>query len=111
MIERTGAFNHPCDVRDEEYADTRARIRRAVAEGTVLLKNDGGLLPLPALPHPANLACQSVFSAWRLPPQKGTLPRSTFTLPLLPGQDTLPRPLPQMTLQELEDFLQPHVLA
>ena len=33
--------------RDEEYADTRALIRRAGAQGTVLLKNAGGLLPLP----------------------------------------------------------------
>jgi beta-glucosidase len=34
--------------RAEEYPDTRALIRRAGAEGTVLLKNADGLLPLPA---------------------------------------------------------------
>lgn len=53
LLERTGTLDHPRDVsleaeRDEEYADTRALIRRAGAEGTVLLKNAGDLLPLPA---------------------------------------------------------------
>jgi beta-glucosidase len=52
LIERTGTFAQPRDVsdaaeREEEYPDTRALIRRAGAEGTVLLKNAGGLLPLP----------------------------------------------------------------
>ncbi len=57
LVERTGTFAQPCDVaddveRDEEYTDTRALIRRAGAEGTVLLKNATGtreqvLLPLP----------------------------------------------------------------
>jgi len=52
LVERAGAFAAPPDVRDEreketEYPDTRALIRRAGAEGTVLLKN-AGLLPLPA---------------------------------------------------------------
>ena len=52
LVERTGAFATPPDVRDEvereaEYPDVRALIRRAGAEGMVLLKN-AGLLPLPA---------------------------------------------------------------
>ncbi|TSA87561.1 beta-glucosidase [Deinococcus detaillensis] len=53
LIERTGTFAHPRDVSEaaekgEERPDTRALIRRAGAEGTVLLKNTDGLLPLPA---------------------------------------------------------------
>ena len=52
LVERTGAFAAPPDVRDEaeketEYPDVRALIRRAAADGMVLLKN-AGLLPLPA---------------------------------------------------------------
>ncbi len=52
LLARTGALDAPRDVRDEaergeEYADTRALIRRAGAQGTVLLKNAGDLLPLP----------------------------------------------------------------
>ncbi len=51
LIERTGTFSHPRDVSDtaergEDYADTRALIRRAGAEGMVLLKNAGNVLPL-----------------------------------------------------------------
>ncbi|MCW5850669.1 MAG: glycoside hydrolase family 3 C-terminal domain-containing protein [Anaerolineae bacterium] len=53
LLERTATFEQPRNVddaaeRDEEYVATRALIRRAGAEGTVLLKNEGGLLPLPA---------------------------------------------------------------
>ncbi|AZI44713.1 beta-glucosidase (plasmid) [Deinococcus psychrotolerans] len=53
LIERTETFAHPRDVSEaaekgEERPDTRALIRRAGAEGTVLLKNKDGLLPLPA---------------------------------------------------------------
>jgi len=53
LLERTGTLQNPRDVtdnaeRDEDYADTRALIRRAGAEGLVLLKNADGLLPLPA---------------------------------------------------------------
>src|SRR4051812_3479903 len=52
LVERAGALAAPLDVRDEaereiEYPDVRALIRRAGAEGMVLLKN-AGLLPLPA---------------------------------------------------------------
>jgi beta-glucosidase len=52
LVERTGGFAAPPDVRDDaetetEYPDVRALIRRAGAEGMVLLKN-AGLLPLPA---------------------------------------------------------------
>ena len=53
LLARTGVLENPLDVRDEnerdeEYGDTRELIRRAGAEGTVLLKNQGGILPLPA---------------------------------------------------------------
>ena len=53
LLSRTGVLENPVDVRDEnerdeEYGDTRELIRRAGAEGTVLLKNQGGILPLPA---------------------------------------------------------------
>ena len=52
LVARSGALATPPDVRDAmekeiEYADVRALIRRAGAEGMVLLKN-AGLLPLPA---------------------------------------------------------------
>jgi len=52
LVERTGALATPPDVRDAaetetEYPDVRALIRRAGADGMVLLKN-AGLLPLPA---------------------------------------------------------------
>lgn len=53
LLSRTGVLENPLDVRDEnerdeEYPDTRALIRRAGAEGIVLLKNAGNLLPFPA---------------------------------------------------------------
>ena len=57
LIERTGTLTRPLDVSGEaeratEYPDTRSLIRRAGAEGAVLLKNNAvcgaPLLPLPA---------------------------------------------------------------
>jgi len=53
LMERSGILDAPLDVREVaeqscESPDVRALIRRAGAAGTVLLKNEGQLLPLPA---------------------------------------------------------------
>ncbi len=48
LVERVGGFASPGipDERSEDAPERRALIRRLGAEGSVLLKNDGGLLPL-----------------------------------------------------------------
>lgn len=52
LMERTGLFDAPLDVREAaeqtvESPEVRALIRRAGTAGTVLLKNEGQLLPFP----------------------------------------------------------------
>ncbi|WP_293910645.1 glycoside hydrolase family 3 C-terminal domain-containing protein [Deinococcus sp.] len=53
LMQRCGILDAPLDVREaaeqpDESPEVRALIRRAGAAGTVLLKNEGQLLPLPA---------------------------------------------------------------
>lgn len=53
LMERTGTLKRPRDVSNEaevdvEHTETTALIRRAGAEAAVLLRNEGGVLPLPA---------------------------------------------------------------
>ncbi len=53
LMQRTGTLDHPRNVSVEaesnlEHPETTALIHRAGAEGIVLLKNEGGLLPFPA---------------------------------------------------------------
>ncbi len=64
-IERVGAFEHP-ELRPEQAVDRpghRALIRRVGAESIVLLKNEGGLLPLDAR-RPQTIAVIGANARW-----------------------------------------------
>ncbi|AKR57239.1 Beta-glucosidase [Devosia sp. H5989] len=52
LLERTGAIDdrRPFEEHADDRAEHRALIRRAAAEGMVLLRNEGGVLPLEPMP-------------------------------------------------------------
>ena len=117
LAERVGALSRPTITaeRSEDNAERRALIRRLGTDGAVLLKNDGGLLPLLAgagtlaLIGPNVDVAQimgggsaTVNALHRITPREGIAAQTTATLLSAPGADNhrwLPVLKSPMTLQ------------